>query len=114
MPIGVPKEIKVLEYRVGLTPDSVREFVMHGHNVLVETQAGAGIGCSDADYHAAGAEIVGSTREVLDKVEMIVKVKEPQAPEREMPKVGQVLFAYLHRHRIRSRQETSSTAEPFA
>ena len=96
MLIGVPKEIKVHEYRVGLTPDSAREFVTHGHKVIVETQAGAGIGCSDDDYRAAGGEIAGSAQEVFDKAEMIVKVKEPQAPERKMLKEGQLLFTYLH------------------
>ena len=96
MLIGVPKEIKVHEYRVGLTPDSAREFVTHGHKVIVETQAGAGIGCSDDDYRAAGGEIAGSAQEVFDKAEMIVKVKEPQAPERKMLKDGQLLFTYLH------------------
>jgi alanine dehydrogenase len=96
MHIGVPKEIKVHEYRVGLTPDSAREFVTHGHKVTVETKAGAGIGCSDDDYHAIGAEIAGSAKEVFDKAEMIVKVKEPQVPERKMLKKGQLLFTYLH------------------
>jgi len=96
MLIGVPKEIKVHEYRVGLTSDSAREFVTHGHNVLVETKAGAGIGCSDDDYRAIGAEIAGNAREIFDKAEMIVKVKEPQAPERKMLRDGQLLFTYLH------------------
>jgi alanine dehydrogenase len=96
MQIGVPKEIKVHEYRVGLTPDSVREFVSHGHQVVVETQAGAGIGRADDAYRAAGAEIVGTARQVFDRAEMIVKVKEPQAGERTMLKPGQLLFTYLH------------------
>jgi len=96
MLIGVPKEIKVHEYRVGLTPDSVREFVTHGHSVLVETLAGAGIGSSDEDYRAVGAQIAGNAQEVFAKAEMIVKVKEPQAPERKMLKDGQILFTYLH------------------
>jgi alanine dehydrogenase len=96
MLIGVPKEIKVLEYRVGLTPNSVWEFVGHGHKVVVETQAGAGIGCSDDDYRAAGAEIVGDATEVFARAEMIVKVKEPQASERRMLRDGQILFTYLH------------------
>ncbi len=94
--IGVPKEIKVHEYRVGLTPDSAREFVTHGHKVIVETKAGAGIGCSDDDYRAIGAEIAATAGEVFQKAEMIVKVKEPQAPERKMLKEGQLLFTYLH------------------
>jgi len=96
MLIGVPKESKVLEFRVGLTPDSVREFVAHGHKVVVETQAGTGIGCSDGDYRAAGAEIAGDAKEVFARAEMIVKVKEPQAAERRMLRDGQILFTYLH------------------
>ncbi len=96
MLIGVPKEIKVHEYRVGLTPDSVREFITHGHKVVVETQAGAGIGALDDDYRASGAEIAGSAKEVFDRAEMIVKVKEPQVSERRMLRDGQILFTYLH------------------
>jgi alanine dehydrogenase len=96
MLIGVPKETKVHEYRVGLTPQSVREFVVHGHSVVVETQAGIGIGSSDEAYRTAGAEIVGAAKEVFDRAEMIVKVKEPQAPERKMLREGQILFTYLH------------------
>ena len=96
MLIGVPKEIKNHEYRVGLTPSSVREMTHHGHNVLVETQAGAGIGCSDEDYKKAGAEIVSSASDVFSKAEMIVKVKEPQKVEYEQLSEGQLLFTYLH------------------
>ena len=96
MRIGVPKEIKTHEYRVGMTPASVREAVHHGHEVLVETQAGAGIGASDEDYRAAGAEIAATAADVFAAAEMIVKVKEPQAPERKMLRKGQVLFTYLH------------------
>jgi len=96
MKIGVPKEIKVHEYRVGLTPSSVREVVAHGHKVVVQTQAGAGIGASDADYERAGATIVGGAEEVFGGADMIVKVKEPQAVERRMLREGQVLFTYLH------------------
>ena len=96
MKIGVPKEIKNHEYRVGLTPSSVREIAAHGHSVLVETGAGAGIGASDADYSKAGATIMGSAAEVFAKAEMIVKVKEPQAVERAMLREGQILFTYLH------------------
>jgi alanine dehydrogenase len=94
--IGVPKEIKVHEYRVGMTPSSVREAVAHGHRVLVETQAGAGIGAADDDYRKAGAEIAATTAEVFARAEMIVKVKEPQAGERKLLRDGQVLFTYLH------------------
>lgn len=96
MIIGVPKEIKVREYRVGLVPASVRELTSSGHKVVVETGAGLGIGMSDADYVTAGASIAKNAAEVFDKSEMIVKVKEPQAPERKMLKRGQVLFTYLH------------------
>jgi alanine dehydrogenase len=96
MRIGVPKEIKVHEYRVGLIPASVRELVEHGHKVLVETNAGAGIGCSDAAYKKVGAKIVPSAAEVFEKSEMIVKVKEPQPQECKRLGKGQVLFTYLH------------------
>jgi len=96
MLIGVPREIKVREYRVGLTPTNVREVTAQGHKVLVETGAGAGIGITDDTYRAAGADIAASAKDVFDKAEMIVKVKEPQASERKMLKKGQVLFTYLH------------------
>jgi alanine dehydrogenase len=96
MLIGVPKEIKNHEYRVGLTPSSVRELVARGHQVIVETNAGSGIGCSDADYKMAGAVTVPTAEEVFANAEMIVKVKEPQAVERARLKPGQVLFTYLH------------------
>lgn len=96
MLIGVPKEIKVREYRVGLTPTSVRELTEHGHTVLVEQDAGAGIGMIDSNYTAAGAEIVQSAEEVYARAGMIVKVKEPQAEERKRLRPGQILFAYLH------------------
>jgi len=96
MIVGVPKEIKVREYRVGLVPASVRELVAHGHQVLVETGAGLGIGVSDADYQAAGAKVVPSAAEVFAKAELVVKVKEPLAEERRRLREGQVLFTYLH------------------
>ena len=96
MLVGVPKEIKVLEHRVGLTPASVRELVHHGHRAIVEHGAGAGIGASDDDYARAGATIAASAAEVWAKAEMIVKVKEPQPAERAMLKPGQILFTYLH------------------
>ena len=82
MLIGVPKEIKNHEYRVGMTPASVNELVQLGHKVMVETQAGAGIGFSDQDYQAVGASIASNADEVFASAEMIVKVKEPQAAER--------------------------------
>lgn len=96
MLIGVPREIKRHEYRVGLTPGSVRECVVHGHQVLVESGAGAGIGASDAAYAAAGAEIVADAASVFARAEMVVKVKEPQAPEWASLREGQILFTYLH------------------
>jgi alanine dehydrogenase len=96
MKIGVPKEIKVHEYRVGLTPSSVRELVAHGHAVVVEHDAGAGIGAGDAAYEAAGARIAASAADVFGAAQMIVKVKEPQAAERAMLRPDQVLFTYLH------------------
>jgi len=96
MRIGVPREIKNHEYRVGLTPASVREVVDHGHEVLVEAGAGAGIGASDGDYTAAGAQVAASAEEVFARAEMIVKVQEPQAVERRRLRRGQVLFTYLH------------------
>jgi len=96
MLIGVPKEIKVLEDRVGLTPASVREVVHHGHQAVVERNAGQGIGATDDDYARAGATIVATAAEVFSRADMIVKVKEPQAVERAMMKPGQVLFTYLH------------------
>ena len=96
MLIGVPKEIKNHEYRVGMTPMSVREAVRHGHQVWVERSAGAGIGATDADYVAAGAQMMATPAEIFAKAEMIVKVKEPQAAERRMLREGQILYTYLH------------------
>lgn len=96
MLIGVPKEIKNHEYRVGMTPASVRELIEHGHSVIVETQAGAGIGLSDDDYRQAGATLLSSATEVFARADMIVKVKEPQAVERAMLRADQILFTYLH------------------
>src|ERR671925_1727581 len=96
MLIGVPKEIKNHEYRVGLTPSSVRELVHYGHKVLVETKAGAGIGFDDAAYQAVGATIATSAADVFGQAEMIVKVKEPQSNECKMLRKGQVLYTYLH------------------
>jgi len=96
MRIGVPKEIKVLENRVGLTSGSVRELVPHGHTVVVEHNAGQGIGVDDDEYVRAGAEIAATAAEIFATADMIVKVKEPQASERRMLREGQVLFTYLH------------------
>jgi alanine dehydrogenase len=96
MRIGVPKEIKVLENRVGMVPGSVREVVAHGHAVVVEHGAGLGIGMDDDAYRRAGATIVASAADVFAQSEMIVKVKEPQAVERRMLRAGQILFTYLH------------------
>jgi alanine dehydrogenase len=96
MLIGVPKEIKDNEYRVGLVPSTVRELTDKGHRVMIEAGAGAGAGLSDADYRAAGAEIVENADEVFSSAELIVKVKEPLAAERKKLHRGQVLFTYLH------------------
>jgi alanine dehydrogenase len=96
MLIGVPKEIKNHEYRVGMTPTSVREAIRHGHKVWVQTNAGAGIGATDTDYTQAGAKIIPTAEEIFAKADMIVKVKEPQAMERRMLRPGQILYTYLH------------------
>jgi alanine dehydrogenase len=96
MLIGVPKEIKNHEYRVGMTPASVREMVHHGHEVMVETNAGVGIGASDDDYRQAGADIIATPEEIFAKAGMIIKVKEPQAVERAMLREDQILYTYLH------------------
>src|SRR5215208_6717419 len=96
MLIGVPKEVKTHEYRVGLVPGSVRELVHHGHRVIVESGAGAGIGFDDAAYRRAGAEIMTSVAELFGAAEMIVKVKEPQPDEVLLLREDQVLFTYLH------------------
>ncbi len=96
MKIGVPKETKVDEYRVGLAPGSVRELVERGHQIIVETNAGNGIHANDDDYRKVGASVVQTPKEVFDTAELIVKVKEPLEPERKMLREGQVLFTYLH------------------
>jgi alanine dehydrogenase len=96
MRIGVPREIKVHEYRVGLVPAGVRELTAAGHQVLIESGAGNGIGVDDAEFRAAGASIAAGAGEVFERAEMIVKVKEPQPVECEMLRSGQVLFTYLH------------------
>jgi alanine dehydrogenase len=96
MRVGVPKEIKNNEFRVGMTPGAVREYVAHGHSVLVETGAGAGIKASDRDYEAAGAKIAPDAETVFAQSEMIVKVKEPQPVEYARLREGQILYTYLH------------------
>ena len=96
MRVGVPKEIKTLEFRVGMRPSGVHELVEDGHEVFVETNAGAGIRMSDDDYRAAGATVLDTAEEVFDSAEMIVKVKEPQPSECAMLREDQVLFTYLH------------------
>jgi alanine dehydrogenase len=96
MRIGIPKEIKVHEYRVGLVPASVRELIHNGHEVVVETNAGAGVGFEDSDYAAIGAEILPTAADVFETAEMVVKVKEPQAAEISLLRQDQILFTYLH------------------
>lgn len=96
MLIGVPKEIKNNEFRVGLVPSSVRELVANGHEVIVERDAGIGISIDDAAYEQAGAKIVGTAAEIFQTADMIVKVKEPQHQECRMLREGQILFTYLH------------------
>ena len=96
MLIGVPKEIKNHEYRVGMVPSSVREMIHHGHKVVVETNCGSGIGFDDKDYKAAGASVAKSAEDIFARADMIVKVKEPQAKECKMLRRGQLLYTYLH------------------
>jgi alanine dehydrogenase len=96
MIVGVPKEIKNHEYRVGMTPSSVRELTSRGHQVLVQKNAGGEIGLSDEQYLAVGAELVETAKEIFERAEMIVKVKEPQPVECAMLRPGQILYTYLH------------------
>ena len=96
MKIGCPKEIKPQEFRVGMTPNAAHEAVAHGHDVVIQTGAGAGAGFTDQDYVAAGATVLETAEEIFAGAEMIVKVKEPQAGERKMLGEGQLLFTYLH------------------
>ncbi len=96
MRIGVPKEIKVHEYRVGLVPASVRELIHNGHEVVVEQNAGAGVGFEDSDFATIGAEILPTAADVFETADMIIKVKEPQTSEISMLRQDQVLFTYLH------------------
>ena len=96
MLVGVPKEIKTHEYRVGLTPEAVREYVAAGHKVIVERNAGSGIGATDEDYRSVGARIVEIASAIFAEADMIVKVKEPQSSEWINLRDGQILFTYLH------------------
>ena len=96
MRIGVPKEIKNHEYRIGLTPAGARELVAAGHHVLVETQGGAAIGFDDEQYLAVGAEIVADAAVVFERSDLIIKVKEPQPSECKRLRANQTLFTYLH------------------
>ncbi|GAA0267363.1 alanine dehydrogenase [Alteraurantiacibacter aestuarii] len=96
MRIGCPREIKNREYRVGLTPESAKELVAHGHQVWIESHAGMGIGATDAEYRAAGATIVDGPGPIFAECDMVVKVKEPQAEERAQLREGQILYTYLH------------------
>jgi alanine dehydrogenase len=96
MRVGVPKEIKIHEYRVGLTPASVAELIAHGHEVVVETGAGNGIDCPDKAYEKAGATILPDAAAVFKSADMIVKVKEPQPEEIALLEPRHILFNYLH------------------
>jgi len=96
MRVGCPKEIKNHEYRVGLTPGAVREYVAHGHEVIIQSGAGTGIGADDGAYQAAGAKVVKTAEEVFQQSDMIVKVKEPQPSEWAQLREGQLLYTYLH------------------
>lgn len=96
MRVGCPKEIKNHEYRVGLTPGAVREYVAHGHQVIIQSGAGTGIGADDGTYQAAGAKVVKTAEEVFQQSDMIVKVKEPQPSEWSQLREGQLLYTYLH------------------
>ena len=112
MIIGVPKEIKNMEFRVGMTPQGVEEMIKHGHRVYVQKTAGEGSGFSDAEYEAVGATMLDSNKEVYDIAEMIVKVKEPIEPEYELIHEGQVLFTYFHFAADRALTEAMVKAKP--
>ena len=96
MIVGIPKEIKNHEYRIGMTPAGVRELINRGHQVLIETEGGAGVGFDNASYEAVGAQIVASPEDIFAAADMIIKVKEPQPNECRMLRSGQILFTYLH------------------
>src|SRR3974390_3299846 len=114
MLVGAPKEIKDNEYRVGIVPSTVRELTDKGHQVVIETGAGAGAGLPDADFQAAGGEIVADADAVYGRAELIVKVKEPLAAERKKLRRGQVLFGYLHLAPDREQTEDLLTADVTA
>ena len=113
MIIGVPKEIKNMEFRVGMTPQGVEEMIKHGHRVYVQKTAGEGSGFSDAEYEAVGATMLDTNKEVYDIAEMIVKVKEPIEPEYELIHEGQVLFTYFHFAADRALTEAMVKAKPI-
>ena len=96
MLIGVPKEIKNHEYRIGLTPSGARELISHGHKVMVQNDGGKSIGLTNEMYQKAGAEIVATAEEIFARADMIIKVKEPQPGECKMLRPGQLLYTYLH------------------
>lgn len=96
MLIGVPKEIKSQEFRIGITPAGVQELVQNGHQIMVEKNGGLGIGVSDEEFKAAGALIIDTAQEIFSKAEMVVKVKEPQPEECKLLRKDQLLFTYLH------------------
>lgn len=96
MLIGVPKEIKNHEYRIGLTPSGVKELIRNGHEVIVQTNGGTAIGLDDAQYIAAGAKMIETPEEIFERADMIIKVKEPQPVECKMLRKGQILYTYLH------------------
>ena len=96
MLVGIPKEIKVHEYRVGVPPAGVRELIDNGHQVMVQRDAAEEIGMHNEDYERAGAELVDTSEEIFARADMVVKVKEPQPGECAMLREGQVLFTYLH------------------
>jgi alanine dehydrogenase len=96
MHVGLPKEVKSQEFRVGVTPGAVREFARDGHLITVETGAGLGIGATDDDYRRSGAQVVASPEEVFAAAQLIIKVKEPQAAEWRLLREDHILFTYLH------------------
>ena len=116
MLIGVPAEIKNREYRVGMTPESVHHAVAHGHQALVQSGAGGGIGAGDEQYRQAGARVAKTAREIFRRADLIVKVKEPLAAERKMLRAGQILFTYLHlaADKTLAREVAASRAVAFA